>query len=129
MKITDVAFAPFVQFAEIETHQKKLAFTPPLERFTLCDYHVIGLEKAPIRGFYQMKQINMVQSKILVQLKLTEGVNNQFEKFIVNIPFFNRGKIINADMSQNFGNISASKNTLIWSLGSSFIFKLLLLSS
>lgn len=99
---------------------RKLKFSPPLESFVLCQYMASSVPHLPIRGFYQMKGDQIV--KLLVQLKLSDKVRNQFESCEVHLPFFNRGPIINADVTPASANVSLSsdKKKMVWNIGTKF---------
>ncbi|XP_062502986.1 AP-5 complex subunit mu-1-like isoform X3 [Corticium candelabrum] len=99
---------------------RKLKFSPPLESFVLCQYMASSVPHLPIRGFYQMKGERVV--KLLIQLKLSDKVKNQFEYCEVHIPFFNRGPIINADVSPTSAIVTPStdKKAMIWNIGNKF---------
>ncbi|KAL6061238.1 AP-5 complex subunit mu-1 [Balamuthia mandrillaris] len=113
--------SPKVQASDVLA-TKKLCFSPPLSPFTLCSYAATGLARLPIRGFYQMKEIENNQVKLLVQLKLEADVNNHFEYCEVHIPFPNRGKIVATQVSPTAGTISfdTHEQTLIWNIGQRF---------
>lgn len=60
--------------------------------------------------------------KVLVQLKLDDKVNNSFQYCEVDLPFPNRGNIINMEISPTAGAITLSpdKKGLKWNLGQKF---------
>jgi len=66
---------------------KKLCFSPPLGQYPLCTYIVTSLPKPPLRGFYQMKEVDAagMEVKILAQLKLNEDFC-QLMSFALGIP-------------------------------------------
>jgi AP-5 complex subunit mu-1 len=114
-----------------QLRNRKIRFSAPNETFTLCSYQVSSLPVLPIRGFYQMKGESKVQ--LLVQLKLSENVKNNFELCEVRLPFFHRGPI---QKIENVSPVTASaalstlpdKRTLVWNIGQRFPSKTLELS-
>eukprot|EP00999_Lentomonas_sp_LEN2_P000982 NODE_198_length_1918_cov_94.585706_g174_i0.p1 GENE.NODE_198_length_1918_cov_94.585706_g174_i0~~NODE_198_length_1918_cov_94.585706_g174_i0.p1 ORF type:complete len:506 (+),score=57.46 NODE_198_length_1918_cov_94.585706_g174_i0:398-1915(+) len=100
----------------------KIIFSPPNETFCLCKYLVHDFPKLPLRGFYQMKEFGPDAVKVLVQLKLSEGIRNNFEFCELIMPFSNRGPISKIDVSPTSGSVSLSQDrkTLIWNIGSKF---------
>ncbi|XP_004349404.2 hypothetical protein CAOG_02654, partial [Capsaspora owczarzaki ATCC 30864] len=101
---------------------RKLSFAPPLETFSLCHYRASGIKELPIRGFYQMKEAGENMIKLLVQLKLHQRVNNQFDYCELRVPFFNRGIIRNFEAAPTGGTVtlSASQRMLVWNIGQKF---------
>ncbi|ELR23507.1 adaptor complexes medium subunit family protein [Acanthamoeba castellanii str. Neff] len=106
------------------TALKKLTFTPPLGQYPLCTYTVTSLPKLPLRGFYQMKEVDATRNevKVLAQLKLDDAVNNDFEYCEVHVPFPNRGQITSVQASPTAGSVVLDdrKQTLKWDVGQRF---------
>jgi AP-5 complex subunit mu-1 len=105
------------------TSSYKLSCTPPSMSFELCKYYVRSLDKLPLRGFYQMKEAVDGEVQILVQLKLNEEVNNEFEYCELEIPFPNKGKIASIDSTPTAGTVTVHperKNSLLWNIGTKF---------
>jgi len=86
-KILQIAAHPCVQNTDAEI-SKKLQFSPPVGQFVLFRYDVDNVDKLPIRGYYQMKEISSTEIKVLLQLKLQEYVRNDFVYCRVVLPFF-----------------------------------------
>jgi len=89
IQLTSICIHPNVQNSDF-FDTLKFTFCPPLHRFVLCHYAATNISKLPLRGYYQMKESSSNEVKILVQLKLDEEVNNDFEYCHVDIPFPNR---------------------------------------
>jgi len=121
-EISHMAVDPSVQTIADVIATSKLSFTPPVESFSLCSYGLKPLKKVPLRGFYQMKEIPDNGVKLLVQLKLDEDINNNFEYCQLLIPFRNRGNIVNVLMSPTAGSVSIAPNhrALLWNIGQKF---------
>jgi len=119
-KVGQICTHPCVQNSDHEK-TKKLVFNSPMDTpFTLCHYIVHDVDKIPMRGFYQMKEIRETEVKLLLQLKLEEYVRNDFDYCRVVIPFFNRGIIENVVSGNTTGEliIRDDKTALIWNIGS-----------
>ena len=101
---------------------RRLCFTPPLGRFVLATYGVSHLRFLPLRGFYQMKDLGNGQVRILAQLKLQEGLRNQFEYCRVVFPFHGRGILASSSANPTVGavTIDESRGRLIWTIGHKF---------
>lgn len=100
----------------------KISFNPPLEQFKLLSYGITGVKNIPIRGFYQMKEIPNNGVKVLIQLKLSSEMTNNFDYCIVRIPFKNRGNIVQVTSSPTTGTVHIDMNlrSLIWNIGQKF---------
>jgi len=96
-------------------------FIPPPCPFMLGTYSVEAKTMLPIRGFLQMTEESDKRVKLLLQLKLQDGVSNSFEQFDAVLPFFNRGVISSAhthtSVSQGEVVVGPDRASLIWSLG------------
>jgi len=104
-------------------HEKKLQFSPLMEtQFVLCRYTIEEVDKMPMRGFYQMKEISPTEVKLLLQLKLEESVRNEFEYCRVILPFFNHGTIENVAAANTAGElvVREDKKAIIWDIGTKF---------
>eukprot|EP01113_Clastostelium_recurvatum_P001046 TRINITY_DN10444_c0_g1_i5.p1 TRINITY_DN10444_c0_g1~~TRINITY_DN10444_c0_g1_i5.p1 ORF type:complete len:372 (-),score=2.77 TRINITY_DN10444_c0_g1_i5:12-1127(-) len=120
--INFISVDPCVQAELNPTHTNKYVFVPPLDPFNLCTYGVGQMNKIPLRGFYQMKEISPNVVKILVQLKLDGDINNQFEYCVMHIPFKGRGLISTVQMSPTAGSVALdpSHTMLVWNIGQKF---------
>ena len=112
----------------------RLSFAPPLGAFTLMKYSLDPPPSTlasgnpfalafPLRGFYQMKEVNPTQVKVLVQIKLQEEVNNDFEYCEIEIPFPNRPPIVHVDLQPTAGTIEIKRNrpnVVVWNIGQKF---------
>ena len=86
----------------------KLRFVPPAAQFELCGYKMCSTTiKLPIRGFFQMKAINENSTRILVQLKLEEGLPNQFDFCEARVPFQGR-TVASIDGTPTSGSLAVS---------------------
>jgi AP-5 complex subunit mu-1 len=87
--------------------------------FHLCRYEIVGVDKMPMRGFYQMKEISKTEVKLLLQLKLDDYVLNQFQYCRVIVPFFNHGLIDTFSAVNTAGELTIreDKKALIWDIG------------
>ncbi|KAL5008089.1 hypothetical protein ScPMuIL_013670 [Solemya velum] len=106
---------------EVRPSPRRLRFTPPAEYFTLCHYTVSSLKDLPVRGSYEVKGDN--KSLILnAKLKLDERVRNSFEYCELQMPFFNRGPVINFESTPNHGSVmlSPDKRVFVWNIGAKF---------
>lgn len=122
IQLTSICIHPNVQNSDF-FDTLKFTFCPPLHRFVLCHYAATNISKLPLRGYYQMKESSSNEVKILVQLKLDEEVNNDFEYCHVDIPFPNRGKIISLDALPTAGTVTVNpsrENALRWNIGNKF---------
>lgn len=99
-------------------------FQPPLGQISLANWSV-SVPRLPIRGFYQLRDTAVANVyKVLVQLKLSDFVNNNFDFFDVELPFPTRKEILSFDLVPGAGQVAMhpkKKNTLIWSLGTRFV--------
>jgi Adaptor complexes medium subunit family len=103
----------------------RIGFAPPLERFVLANYAVQCSQKhsAPLRGIYQMKPLGNDRVQVVVQFKLHARVKNEFDYFVVSVPFFEpRGAVIvgTAECSASVGSVSVDpkrRNALRWNIG------------
>ncbi|XP_064403665.1 AP-5 complex subunit mu-1-like [Halichondria panicea] len=123
--LEDIVYHPIVHAddAHHRGNQWKVRYSAPLESTSLLHYSVTALPCLPIRGFYQMKGDSSV--RLLVQLKLNEGVKNYFEFCEVHIPFFNRGVIERLDSivpSNLAASLALSKDnkSIVWAIGQRF---------
>ncbi|XP_013392723.1 AP-5 complex subunit mu-1 [Lingula anatina] len=110
-----------VQSSTIGGSECRLEFFPPPEMFVLCQYTASGID-LPIKGFYQMKG-DLFKADLLLQLKLKEHVKNTFQYCFVQLPFYNRGLIVNQDCTASHGSVSVSPSdgrTLVWNVGQKF---------
>ncbi|XP_078000714.1 AP-5 complex subunit mu-1-like [Glandiceps talaboti] len=100
---------------------RRLRFTPPLENFTLCHYSSSHIPQLPIRGFFQMKG-DQKSVKLLVQLKLQENIKNSFDYCELQVPFYNRGHIVNIDTATTTGNVivGPDQRRIAWNIGQKF---------
>lgn len=123
-EISNIKFDPYISSTSLpSTFPIALSLQPPLGNFLLCNYSIQKLPILPIRGFYQLQQINPNYVKILIQLKLADYVNNSFEYCQLQIPFPSKNEIIAFDLVPNSGIVSLhpkKKNILIWNLGTRF---------
>lgn len=122
-ELQDVRYHPCVTSPPWTTYPLITVFQPPLGDFTLANFSV-NIPKLPIRGFYQLRETSVPnQVKILIQLKLSEFVNNAFDYCDVEIPFPTRKDILSFDLVPSTGSIAPhpkKKNSLVWSLGTRF---------
>eukprot|EP01113_Clastostelium_recurvatum_P001049 TRINITY_DN10444_c0_g3_i1.p1 TRINITY_DN10444_c0_g3~~TRINITY_DN10444_c0_g3_i1.p1 ORF type:complete len:482 (-),score=-3.74 TRINITY_DN10444_c0_g3_i1:49-1494(-) len=120
-EINFISVDPCVQAELDPTHSNKFVFVPPLDPFNLCTYGVSRMNRIPLRGFYQMKEISPNVVKILVQLKL-DSDTNQFEYCVMHIPFKGRGFISGVQMSPTAGSVALdpSQTMLVWNIGQKF---------
>ena len=117
----------------VRLSEQKICFSPPTDQFPLCRYGLKGITKndLPIRGFYQMKvklllfhwpfeEVSATVVKFLVQVKLGEKFNNSFQYCELELPFPNRGSIVNMEASPSSGAVMVTplKNCLKWNIGS-----------
>jgi len=105
---------------EYETH--KLKFTPPCGDFTLCHYKAaLPQNHFPVKAFYQLKG-DSKSVKVLIQLSLSDTMKNEFESFVVQVPFYNRGPIIDTSCLTQSANVyvSSDRANLLWNIGSRF---------
>jgi len=105
--------------ASVVNLSHKLRFVPPSSRFELCGYKMCSSTiRLPIRGYFQMKAINGQSTRILIQLKLEEGLPNAFEYCEARLPF--QGRVIESiDGSPNSGAVAVapSGREVVWNLG------------
>ena len=101
---------------------KKLCFPASSQEMMLCTYHVDGLNLLPLRGFYQMKETGANEMKLLVQLKLMDDMNNEFEYCRAILPFPNKGVIDSIDSTPTSGTVSIADNgrSVVWEIGTQF---------
>jgi len=101
---------------------KKIIFSPPLEPFSLCDFRIKDVNVFPLRGYYQMKEIDERTLRVLVQLKLHDSINNNFEFCTLRMPFSNRGVISHIEITPTVGTVSIAQNKkcLVWNIGQKF---------
>jgi len=121
-KLGQINTHPCVQNTDHET-SKKLTFNAQMDTlFSLCHYTINDVDKMPMRGFYQMKEISPTEVKLLLQLKLEEYVKNEFEYCRVILPFFNHGIIENTSAANTAGDLTIreDKKALVWDIGSKF---------
>lgn len=111
---------------ENEYEYRKLRFCPPYDAFKLCYYKVVVAGESPastfpVKAFYQMKADSR-NASIMIQLQLSENMKSAFEYFEVNIPFFNRGPILNVKAVSSSMNlvVSSDKSSVKWIIGSKF---------
>eukprot|EP00038_Savillea_parva_P022138 m.36945 g.36945 ORF g.36945 m.36945 type:complete len:488 (-) comp5456_c0_seq1:165-1628(-) len=97
----------------------RLRFVPPSSEFELCGYKMCSTTiRLPVRGFFQMKALNRKSTRILIQLKLEDGLPNTFEFCDVRLPF--PGRLIDSiDGSPTSGalSVSPSGGEVVWNLG------------
>lgn len=124
LELSDVRYHPCVVSPPWTTTPLLTTFQPPLGQITLASYNV-SLPRLPIRGFYQLRETPSPHVyKILVQLKLSDFVNNAFEFCEVELPFPTRKEISTFDLIPSTGQVimhPKKKNSLIWSLGTRFV--------
>jgi AP-5 complex subunit mu-1 len=108
-------------FPEVLDHlPAKITFSPPPGAFMLCKYNVRKVERPPIRGFYQLREVLEEEAvEVLLQLKLAQNAKNEFEYCDIYIPFPNKGKIIDIKINANAGQITTStdKQAVVWRMG------------
>jgi hypothetical protein len=116
-------YHPCVSSPPWTTYPLITTFQPPLGQICLANFSVV-VPKLPIRGFYQLRDTTTSNVfKILIQLKLSDFVNNAFDYCDIEIPFPTRKEILSFDLVPSSGNViihPKKKNCLIWSLGTRF---------
>lgn len=124
LELTDVRYHPSVTSLPWTTSPLLTTFQPPLGQIALATFNVSS-SRLPIRGFYQLRETpNPNVYKVLVQLKLSDFVNNAFEFCEVELPFPTRKEISTFDLIPSTGQViihPKKKNSLIWSLGTRFV--------
>ncbi len=103
--------------------QTSLIFVPPLGEWPMCSYITSPLDSRdfPVRAFYQMKEIQQTEIKVLVQLKLNQHLVNNFEYFDVSLPFAHRSQMITSSMdatpTTGSVTIEKEKRRMLWRIG------------
>jgi len=121
-KLGQINTHPCVQNLDYEK-TKKFVFNSQMDTpFSLCHYTVNDVDKMPMRGFYQMKEISPTEVKLLLQIKLEEYVKNEFEYCRVILPFFNHGNIENVSATVTTGEytVREDKKAIVWDIGTKF---------
>jgi len=122
-EVVESRYHPCVSSPPWTTYPLLTTFQPPLGQVCLANFGV-SLSKLPIRGFYQLRDTTVPTTfKILIQLKLSDFVNNMFDYCDIEIPFPTRKEILSFDLVPTTGNVMIhpkKKNTLVWSLGTRF---------
>jgi len=111
---------PNVRKFNRETMQ--LSFQPPLDQCKIMKYKLDNVMIFPFRGYYQMKEISNTETKVLIQLKLDENINNQFNYCRLIIPFSKRKRISNVHEAVTTGTIFVreDRTAIIWDIGQKF---------
>jgi hypothetical protein len=102
----------------------KLVFAPPLGQFALAQYVFASCPKeAPFHAVYQMKESAPGTIRLLCQVRLAEhAARGTIEHCDVDLPFFNRGDIVDISGSPTSGSVGLmpSLRTLVWNVGTRF---------
>ncbi|XP_066918007.1 AP-5 complex subunit mu-1-like [Clytia hemisphaerica] len=100
---------------------RKLRFCPPNNEIDLCQYKVkLHEDDIPVKAFYQMKG-DQNRLTIMIQIQIAEQMKSSFEAFEVQIPFFNRGPIVEfKSLTSSNLVLLPDKCTLLWNVGHKF---------
>ncbi|XP_045161059.2 AP-5 complex subunit mu-1-like isoform X2 [Mercenaria mercenaria] len=100
---------------------RRVRFTPPLEKITLCHYKVNPTRQPPITGSFELFA-EEDRVKIKVHLRLSENIKNAFEYCELQIPFGKRGPLTIQESSLNHGSLllSPDKSVVVWNIGQRF---------
>ncbi|KAG2394267.1 hypothetical protein C9374_004031 [Naegleria lovaniensis] len=106
-----------------------LSFSPPSGAFVLCKYNIENVNKPPVRGYYQMRELADNKVEFLLQLGI-DSVDSQFEYCNVIIPFPNRTEVTDISYQAVQGQLTKGKgkNNLVWTIGNKWKTKELSLS-
>lgn len=110
--------------AAAEASTCTLVFAPPLGQFALAQYAFAACAReAPFQAVYQMKESAPGTVRLLLQVRLAEhAARGTIEFCDVDIPFFNRGDIVDISGSPTSGSVGLmpSLRSLVWNVGSRF---------